>query len=424
MIVVMDVYTTIDKCRVCFSDSIKEVLKLDPQYVATTFVKSNKNNMMSEIKIPLTLILCKNCGLVQLKETVRSDLLYQNYFYRTSINDTMKRDLQDVVNYAVNNAKLASGDIVVDIGANDCTMIGMFPKNLSRIAIEPAKNIDWSNVDKSVTIVNEYFSSDVVLKASGGKKAKIVTATAMFYDFDNPNIAAKDIKTILDDDGICVIQVSYLLDTIKDMNFYDVVHEHLEYYSLKSISYLMENNGLTVIDASTNFVNGGSLRILVTHKGNSNLKSKRYEEILSEEQKWNLEELDTYTKYENKIQDIIKKTKNFILNELSGGGTVIGLGASTKGNVLLQICGIDKELLPYVSDRNKEKVGLRTLGTDIEIISEEKAHELNPSCVIVIPWNFKEEILEREKDYISNGGKMLFLMPYPHYITKDGETKL
>ena len=154
----MDVYTTIDKCRVCFSDSIKEVLKLDPQYVATTFVKSNKNNMMSEIKIPLTLILCKNCGLVQLKETVRSDLLYQNYFYRTSINDTMKRDLQDVVNYAVNNAKLASGDIVVDIGANDCTMVGMFPKNLSRIAIEPAKNIDWSNIDKSITIVNEYFS--------------------------------------------------------------------------------------------------------------------------------------------------------------------------------------------------------------------------------------------------------------------------
>ena len=424
MILVMDIYTTIDKCRVCFSDSINEVLKLDPQYVATTFVKSNKNNMMSKIKIPLTLMLCKNCGLVQLRETVRTDLLYQNYFYRTSINDTMKRDLQDVVNYAVNNAKPISDDIVVDIGANDCTMVSMFPKNLNRIAVEPAKNIDWSNVEKSITIVNEYFSKDIVLKASGGKKAKIVTATAMFYDFDDPNIATKDIKAILDDDGVCVIQVSYLLDTIKDMNFYDVVHEHLEYYSLKSINYLMENNGLTVIDASTNFVNGGSLRILVTHKENSNLKSKRYEEILAEEEKWNLEELDTYTKYENKIQVIIKKTKNFILKELRSGGTVIGLGASTKGNVLLQICGIDKRLLPYLSDRNKEKVGLRTLGTDIEIISEDKAHELNPSCIIVIPWNFKEEILEREKDYVRNGGKMLFLMPYPHYITKDGETKL
>ena len=420
----MDIYTTIDKCRVCFSDSINEVLKLDPQYVATTFVKSNKNNMMSKIKIPLTLMLCKNCGLVQLRETVRTDLLYQNYFYRTSINDTMKRDLQDVVNYAVNNAKPISDDIVVDIGANDCTMVSMFPKNLNRIAVEPAKNIDWSNIEKSITIVNEYFSKDIVLKASGGKKAKIVTATAMFYDFDDPNIATKDIKAILDDDGVCVIQVSYLLDTIKDMNFYDVVHEHLEYYSLKSINYLMENNGLTVIDASTNFVNGGSLRILVTHKENSNLKSKRYEEILAEEEKWNLEELDTYTKYENKIQVIIKKTKNFILKELRSGGTVIGLGASTKGNVLLQICGIDKRLLPYLSDRNKEKVGLRTLGTDIEIISEEKAREINPSAMLVIPWNFKEEILSRERNYVQNGGKMLFLMPHPYYVDKFGEHEI
>ena len=208
------------------------------------------------------------------------------------------------------------------------------------------------------------------------------------------------------------------------MNFYDVVHEHLEYYSLKSINYLMEKNGLTVIDASTNFVNGGSLRVLVTHIESNKTKSKRYKEILDEEGKWSLENTNTYIQYENKIQDIIKKTKNFILNEINSGGLVIGLGASTKGNVLLQICGITKQLLPYISDRNKEKVGLRTLGTDIEIISEEKAHELNPSSMLVIPWNFKEEILKREKHYIENGGKLLFLMPYPNYITSNGETKL
>ena len=301
----MDVYTTIDKCRVCFSDSIKEVLKLDPQYVATTFVKSNKNNMMSEIKIPLTLILCKNCGLVQLKETVRSDLLYQNYFYRTSINDTMKRDLQDVVNYAVNNVKTEKDDIAIDIGANDCTMVSMYPEHMKRIGIEPATNIDWSDVSKSITIVNDYFSKDVVMKITNGKKAKIISATAVFYDFVDPNIGTKDIKEILHKDGVCVLQVSYLLDTIKDMNFYDVVHEHLEYYSLKSINYLMERNGLTVIDASTNFVNGGSLRVLITHKENSKSKSKRYEEILAEEEKCNLEQVDTYIDYKQKIDEII-----------------------------------------------------------------------------------------------------------------------
>ena len=421
----MSEYTVIDKCRICYDDkSIVEVLKLEPQYVATTFVTSNENNEMSKIKIPLTLILCKNCGLVQLKETVRPDLLYKNYFYRTAINDTMRRDLSDVVNYAVENVKTEKDDIVIDIGANDCTMVSMYPDHLKRYGIEPATNIDWSNVSKSITIVNDYFSKDVVMEKTNGKKAKIISATAMFYDFDDPNIATRDIKEILHEDGVCVLQVSYLLDTIKDMNFYDVVHEHLEYYSLKSINYLMEKNGLTVIDASTNFVNGGSLRVLVTHKEKNKIKSQRYQEILSEEEKWSLDKVDVYTEYKQKINEIINKTKKFIMNEIDGGQLVIGLGASTKGNVLLQICGIEKDLLPYISDRNKDKVGLRTLGTDIEIISEDKARELNPSAMLIIPWNFKDEILEREKDYIQNGGKMLFLMPFPYYIDKLGEHKI
>ena len=414
-------YTVINKCRICSNNSVNEILKLEPQYIATTFVTDNENNPMAKIKIPLTLILCKKCGLVQLKETVRPDLLYKNYFYRTAINETMKRDLQDVVNYAVENVKTESNDVVVDIGANDCTMVSMYPDHLKRFGIEPATNIDWSNVSESITIVNDYFSKDIVLKATNYKKAKIISATAMFYDFDDPNVVTKDIKDILHEDGVCVIQVSYLLDTIRDMNFYDVVHEHLEYYSLKSINYLMERNGLKVIDATTNFVNGGSLRVLVTHKDSRRPKSKRYQEILDEEEKWNLEELDTYVQYEQKIKDIIKKSREFIVNEIENGGTVIGLGASTKGNVLLQICRIGKDLLPYISDRNKEKVGLRTLGTDIEIISEEKARKINPSAMLVIPWNFKEEILSREQNFIQNGGKMLFLMPKPYIVDNNGE---
>ena len=414
-------YTVINKCRICSNNSVNEILKLEPQYIATTFVTDNENNPMAKIKIPLTLILCKKCGLVQLKETVRPDLLYKNYFYRTAINETMKRDLQDVVNYAVENVKTEPNDVIVDIGANDCTMVSMYPDHLKRFGIEPATNIDWSNVSESITVVNDYFSKDIVLKATNYKKAKIISATAMFYDFDDPNVVTKDIKDILHEDGVCVIQVSYLLDTIRDMNFYDVVHEHLEYYSLKSINYLMERNGLKVIDATTNFVNGGSLRVLVTHKDSRRPKSKRYQEILDEEEKWNLEELDTYVQYEQKIKDIIKKSREFIVNEIENGGTVIGLGASTKGNVLLQICRIGKDLLPYISDRNKEKVGLRTLGTDIEIISEEKARKINPSAMLVIPWNFKEEILSREQNFIQNGGKMLFLMPKPYIVDNNGE---
>ena len=235
-----EIYHDIKMCRVCNSSKIEKILELPSQYIATTFVKSNENNSISKIKIPLTLMLCPECGLVQLLETVEKDLLYKKYFYRTSINDTMRRDLLEVVNHALNQTDARSGDIIVDIGANDCTMISMFPVNFTRIAVEPATNIDWSNVDKSIIIINNYFTKEVILEKTQGKKAKIITSTAMFYDFDNPNIATSDIKSVLDSEGICIIQVSNLLDTIKDMNFYDIVHEHLEYYSLESLNYLME----------------------------------------------------------------------------------------------------------------------------------------------------------------------------------------
>ncbi len=417
-------FETISKCRVCKSDELTRVLSIDDQYIATTFVKSNKDHPMANVKIPMTLMLCKECGLVQLLETVNPDLLYQNYFYRTAINDTMRRDLKDFVDDVMTHVTTESGDCVVDIGANDCTMISMFPDYLYRIGVEPAKNINWDHLNKSIHIVNDYFGRDAVLKVTKGKKVKIITATAMFYDFDNPNIATKDIKELLDDEGVCGIQVSHLLATIKDMNFYDIVHEHLEYYSLESINYLMEKNGLTVFDASTNFVNGGSLRVLVTHKDRNVPKSKKYLEILAEEEKWHLRNPDTYYNYNKKILEYAKISRDFVLKVINNGGLVIGLGASTKGNVLLQLCGIDKTLLPYISDRNKEKIGLRTLGTDIEIISEEAARKLNPSAMLVIPWNFKDEIIRREKEYILSGGKLLFLMPYPHYVDKDGEKRL
>ncbi len=420
----MEKFRTISKCRVCNSNQLIKVIGIDEQYIATTFVKSNKDHPMSNVKIPMTLMLCKDCGLIQLAETVNSDILYQNYFYRTAINDTMRRDLKNFVDDVMDHTTTEAGDYVVDIGANDCTMIGMFPNYLNRIAVEPAKNINWDHVDGSIQIINDYFGKESILKATRGKKVKIITATAMFYDFDDPNIATKDIKDLLDEGGVCGIQVSHLLATIKDMNFYDIVHEHLEYYSLESINNLMEKNGLTVFDASTNFVNGGSLRILVTHKDNNVQKSKRYFEILAEEEKWQLRNPDTYYRYSKKILEYAKISRDFVMKEISNGGLVIGLGASTKGNVLLQLCGIDKSLLPYISDRNKEKVGLKTLGTDIGIISEEEARKLKPTSMLVIPWNFKDEIIKREQNYIQDGGKLLFLMPYPHYIDKDGEKRL
>lgn len=410
-------YKNITKCRVCRFGNLMPIVRIKPQYIASTFVKTNKNNPKAKIKIPMTLMLCKKCGLAQLKETVNPDLLYTNYFYRSNISNTMNRDLRDVVADTLSRVKLQDGDSVLDIGCNDGLMLTFYPDNLNRVGIDPAKNIDWSGLDKSIKIVNDYFPSPKL----EGKKFKIITSTAMFYDLDNPNESVQQLKRLLDKDGIVCIQVSYLYDTIRDMNFYDICHEHLEYYSLKTLSYLLEKNDLSVFDASTNAVNGGSLRIYAVHKEAKRVKSDNLEYLFLREKVLQLENTETYETFSKLIKLSGQKVKKYIKQQ---EGLVIGLGASTKGNVLLQICGINKKLLPYISERNPIKFGLRTLGTDIELISEEEARKKNPACIFVIPWNFKNEIVEREQEYLRKGGRLLFIMPYPYVIDENGETKL
>ena len=417
-------YKNITECRVCYSKSLTEVLRIDEQHLSPTFVSSNRNNVLSKIKVPQTLVLCRSCDLLQLKETVNPDLLYTNYFYRTSINDTMKKDLRGVVNSCLESVELKDNDFVVDIGANDCTMLSYFPENLKRIGVEPAENIDWSHIDSSITIVNDYFSKSSLDRVLSNKKVKIITACAMFYDIDKPNDFVADVKEVLHLDGIWCIQLSYLPLMLGNMNFYDICNEHLEYYSLHTLQYLMQKNGLSIFHAEKNNVNGGSIKVFITHSEKNIDTSKEFDNLYEEENKLNLHKVDTYLVFKDKMGDLKNKISGYVKNEIKSGNLVIGLGASTKGNMLLQFFGINKEMLSYISERNPSKVGLRTLGTDIELVSEEYARKLNPSCMLVLPWYFKDEIVDREKEYIQSGGKLLFPMPYAHVVHKGGETLL
>lgn len=417
-------YKNLKTCRICGSKNLSEVIHIEPQFLSPTFVKTNKNNKLAKIKVAQTLLLCNDCNLLQMKETVNPDLLYSDYFYRSALSDTMRRDLKNVVDDVSQRVKLSKNDIVIDIGANDCTMISYYNKKFRRIAVEPAKNIDWNNVDKSITIVNDYFNKEAVKKIIADNKAKIVSCCAMFYDLDDPNTFVKDVKEILDVDGIWCIQLSYLVSMLKNMNFYDICNEHLEYYSLSVLNTLMEKNGLTIIDATLNAVNGGSARVFITHKEKNIRITENLKNLYDEEKKLNLDKIKTYKIFYKKILEYKKKVSKYIMSDIKKGKLVLGLGASTKGNMLIQTFGINKKILPYISERNPEKVGLYTLGTNIELISEEKARELNPSCMLVLPWYFKDEIVKREMKYIMNGGKLLFPMPYPHVVTKTGEINL
>ena len=428
-------FTLLQRCKVCGSGALTDVIRIAPQFLSPTFTRNNaEEGELAKIRVGLTMTLCDRssnpagCGLLQLREEVEPDLLYRRYFYRSATSETMRNDLRDVINDIRGRLDLKPRDVVVDIGANDCTTLAFYPDYLRRVGFEPARNIDWSHVDPSITVVNDYFSAKRFEQHFPGAKAKAVGCNAMFYDLSDPNSFVADVKAVLAPDGIWCIQLSYLPLMLTNMNFYDICHEHLSYYSLDVLKKLMERNGLAVFDASTNAVNGGSLRVFIAHADNKRVfaeAGRRNLAALAEmESDLKLDQAQTYRDYFAKIQDLATRVNTFLEAEIRRGGKVFGLGASTKGNVLLQLFGITKERMPYISERNPDKVGLRTLGTDFELISEQRARDLRPSTMVVLPWYFKKEIVAREEDYLRQGGKLLFPMPYAHVVTKDAEISL
>ena len=418
----MQIFRNIKKCRVCYSKNLVEVIKIKEQFLSPTFVKENVD-IISKLKVPHTLVLCSDCSLLQLKETVNPDLLYKNYFYRSATSDTMRRDLKKVVVDINRKVDLFKGDNIVDIGANDCTMLSYFNEDLNRIGIEPAENIDWSKVDDNIKIVNDYFNENSLKKCNLKDKVKVFSSCAMFYDLDNPNSFMKVIKNNMDKNGIFCVQLSYLPSMLKNLNFYDICNEHLEYYSLHSLSFLMESHNLKIFEAAENDVNGGSIRVFISHKERKIKESNNLKNLYKAELQMSLKNKTTYTNFYNKILNIKSKVRKAIFDELKNG-LVFGLGASTKGNMLLQTFDLGKDIIPFISERNSSKVGLKTLGTDIELISEISARKKNPKMMLVLPWYFKDEIIKRERSYLLNGGKLLIPMPYPHIVNMNGEIKL
>ena len=422
------------KCKVCGSKDLTEVLTLNEQYLSPTFVATNKDNPLAKIKSPLTLVLCdkskseNNCGLLQLKEITDADLLYRDYFYRTATNDTMRKDLKELVDQVISIVKPADQDIIVDIGSNDCTMLNFYDDKFNLVGFEPAQNIKFIDKGKNIKVINNYFNSENFKENFPSKKAKIITSCAMFYDLEDPLKFVKNIEEILDEDGVWCCQISYLDSMIRFNNFYDICHEHLSYYSLESFEYLINKLNLKLFYAETNTVNGGSIRLYICRK-----KTKKFEKfeltekldlLRKEEKNLNLTQSKTFVKFEKTVSNLRTKTIKFVDEIIKNKKIVLALGASTKGNIILQHFNLTKDKIPFISERNPDKVGLRCLGSDIELISEERARDINPEAFIVLPWNFKKEIVEREKKYLDNGGKLMFVMPYPHIVTKSGEIKL
>jgi NDP-4-keto-2,6-dideoxyhexose 3-C-methyltransferase len=417
-------YDVITRCRICGAGDLHPAIDLGSQFLASNFVTSNEGLPLDRLKAPLSCVVCGSCGLLQLSETVDRDELFRSYFYRSGTNPMMRDALRDVMTEALDRVALEPGDSIVDIGANDGTLLSMFPAQYRRIGVEPAKNIARPDLDDSIRIVNAYFSRAAVEGPLGGANAKLVTSIAMMYSVPDLNCFVADIKSILAKDGTWIAQLSYLPRILETLSFYDICHEHVYYFTLRTLSDLVERNGLRITDVSQNDVNGGSIRAYVTHAERGIEPTAAVRRLLDDEAAGRFGESATYTGFMKRVDAMRDAVVSYLEAQRDAGKTVIGLGASTKGNVLLQYFGIDSELLPYISERNPEKVGLRTLGTDIELISEEAARKLRPVAMLVLIWFFKDELLKRERGYLEAGGSLLFPMPYTHLVTANGETAL
>ena len=383
----------ITHCRSCGSRNIVPVLDLQGQYLSDFVDKTYDMRLY-----PLSLVLCAECTLVQLRESTPPEVLYtENYGYRSGINGTIRADLKDIVEKAT---KLKPNPkIVVDIGANDGTLLSNYDKSIRRIAIEPIKKFAKEAQQYSTEVINDFFNADKL-----NFKADIITVISCFYDLEDPNKFVEDLVKILDDDGIIIIEQNYLATMLQNVAFDNIVHEHIEYYSLKSLEHLLNSHGLEVFDVEINSINGGAFRVYVRHMDNVK-KLRQMEEKLKLDNKW------TYMLFAIKVRQIKEKVYNFIKEKTDEGKKVYLYGASTRGNSLIQACGLNNKLIKAAVERNPEKWGKRIASLDIPIISEEQARKEKPDYMLVCPWFFKEEFLKREQVYLKQGGHFIFPLP-------------
>ena len=398
----------INKCRGCKSKKLIKLFSLGNLSFTGKFSKfTNKIR-----KKPISLVICKSCELVQLAHNYDLKYLYgPDYGYRTGINKTMLDHVNKITKLLAKKTFLKKNDLVLDIASNDGSLLNFYNKNIIKCGIDPILRKYKKNYTHIKYAIPSFFSAEKI-KLKTNKKFKIITALSVFYDAEDPNKFLSDVRELLTPNGIFLLEFADLASILKFKMFDTICHEHLEYYSSKVILNLANKNGLKVFDIKENKINGGSKQYFICLK-NSNipLKTKVIRKILNTENKLKMNKLSTFVQFFKNINQL-KKDLNKLINTIKKQNKDIHCyGASTKGNVLLQYFKIDNKKINFVAERNKNKYGLYTPGSNIKIISENTSRSLKPDYYLVLPWHFKDEILKREKNIIKKGVKFIFPLP-------------
>jgi hypothetical protein len=410
-------YKEVDQCRICGNPRLETVLDLGMRFLTGVFPAPGE-----EVEeAPLQLVKCtgegddSHCGLVQLRHSFEPETMYgANYGYRSGLNRSMVSHLNGIAQLAKTGISLNPGDLVLDIGSNDGTLLkAMAEPGVTLLGMDPTGAKFKEFYDSDAQLIPDFFSADRFFEHVGqSRRAKIVTSIAMFYDLEHPIAFMKQVKRVLANDGVWIFEQSYLPSMIDQTAYDTICHEHLEYYSLRQIVWMTERSGLTIRDVHLNSANGGSFRVLVTHSevtGHS--RAGKISKMLRDEEAKGLGSPHIYATFRERVFRHRDELHLLLEQSRHSGKTVLGYGASTKGNVLLQVCGIGAKHLQCIAEVNPDKFGRVTPGSRIPILSESDALAKRPDAFLVLPWHFRDDIISRAHNYLVNGRAFIFPLP-------------
>lgn len=433
-----DIYTIRDTCRGCNSSKLmRDVVNLGIPYIVD-FPDGLTKDFAELDKAPLTLMFCEECHLLQMGISVDSDRLYKKFWYRSGISEVMRRALRDIVGASRAVVDIYPGDCVLDIGCNDGTMLSMYPDTIGTYGIDPAEELVAEAISSGRITHGfaDYFSAD---KVGAYGPFKVITAIAMFYDLDDPIRFLKDCGKILHEHGVIILQFNYLKSMIENMAFDNIVHEHVTYFSLTTLSNVVKKAGLEIQGVQTNDVNGGSVRVFITHSG-KNMAGKKlsadmrwslyahYQSLLMVEDSMRLFEVGTYLEFAQRISILCNVLSNYLKESKQAGLRTYAYGASTRGTSLLQtmqaITGMKMDdLLLGVAERDPHKYGKLMVGSWLPIHAEDEVRR-KAQQFLMLPYHFASGIIEREWDWVKRGGKFLIPLPKPRVRSLEGVADL
>lgn len=402
----------ITECRVCKSKDLHKFISLGPQPLANSFLRK-EDLTLSEPFYPLDVCLCKNCGLVQLTYVVSGEIMFKNYVYITSASAPLINHFSQLADDVIEKFNFPKNSLVIDIGSNDGTLLSVFKKRGMRtLGVDPATNITKLAEANGIETFNDFFNeknASKILEEKG--KAKIITGTNVFAHVPDLDDFLKGVNTLLEDDGVFVIEVPYLVDLMEKTEFDTIYHEHLSYFALRPLATLFNRFNMQIVDVKRVDIHGGTIRVFVRKSKLNLTSSQNVKELLELEKNLKLDKLETFIQFSNKISDLKERLLQLLRQVKSEGHKIVGWGATAKGNTLLNYFKIDTSLLDYIVDSTPLKQGLYTPGMHIPVFPEEKVFEDKPNYALILAWNFADAIMRRHKKYTEIGGK--FIVPIP-----------